>query len=150
VSSQAFHCGTTNQILTKGGSGLTGSVRHFEIYAEEPATLAEFYHRLFGWQIDLMPDTKYWRIETTVMRSSESSGGITYRPIAGARAWVHYVHVASLDDTVADAERLGAVVLRPRTAVPKTAWYAVLTDPEGNIFGVYQSDPTADAPRGLE
>ncbi len=55
--------------------------------------------------------------------------------------------MASLDDAVADAERLGAVVLRPRTAVPQTAWYAVLADPEGNIFAIYQEDLTAFGPR---
>ena len=53
------------------------------------------------------------------------------------------MHVTSLDDAVAAAERLGAAVLRPKTAVPKTAWYAVLADPEGNIFAVWQPDPNA-------
>jgi uncharacterized protein len=71
------------------------------------------------------------------------AGGLTFRPIAGARGWMHYVHVASLDDTMAAAERLGAAVLRPKTAVPKTAWYAVLADPEGNIFAVWQPDANA-------
>jgi uncharacterized protein len=129
----------------RGSRSLTGSVRHFEIYAEDPASLAEFYRQLFSWQIELAPDQKYWRIEANAMPADELSGGITYRPIAGARAWVHYVHVASLDDAVAEAERLGAVVLRPKTAIPTTGWDAVLADPEGNIFGVYQSDPTAQA-----
>jgi hypothetical protein len=27
--------------------------------------------------------------------------------------------------------------------VPKTAWYAVLADPAGHSFGVWQPDPTA-------
>jgi uncharacterized protein len=34
-------------------------------------------------------------------------------------------------------------VLRDRSAVPKTAWYAVLEDPEGNVFAVWQADPNA-------
>ena len=105
---------------------------------------------MFGWRIELAPGTKYWRIEAKAMPAGDFSGGITYRPVAAARAWVHYVHVASLEDAVAEAERLGAIVLRPSTAVPKTAWYAVLADPEGNIFGIYQSDPLAHAPQGLE
>ena len=58
--------------------------------------------------------TDYWRIDTG---AHAFVGGLTYRPVGGARSWVHYVHVASLDDAVADVERLGAVVLRPRTAV---------------------------------
>jgi uncharacterized protein len=96
---------------------LSGAVTHFEIYAEEPETLADLFRKLFGWRLE--------------------------RPIAGARSWVHYIHVASLDDAVDEAERLGAAVLRPKTAVPRAAWYAVLADPEGNIFAMYQSDPAA-------
>jgi len=30
--------------------------------------------------------------------------------------------------------------------VPKTAWYAVVADPEGNIFAVWQPDPVAFPP----
>jgi uncharacterized protein len=136
--------------LNKGNSGLIGSVWHFEIYAEEPSALAEFYRQLFGWRIELAPGTKYWRIETGAMLARDFSGAISYRPIASSRAWVNYVHVASLDDLLAHAERLAAVVLRPKTAVPKTGWYAVLADPEGNIFGVYQSASAVHAPQGPE
>lgn len=131
---------------TQGARSLTGSVTHFEIYAEEPETLAEFYRQLFDWQLERAPGTDYWRIETGAGPARGLAGGLTYRPIAGTRSWVHYVHVASLNDAVVEAERLGAVVLRPRTAVPKTAWYAVLADPEGNVFAIYQTDPGAFAP----
>ena len=84
------------------------------------------------------------------MPASDFCGVVTYRPIAAARSWVHYAHVVSLDDTVAEAERLGAVVSRPKTAIPKTAWHAVLADPEGNIFGIYQADLAAFPPSGPE
>ncbi len=43
---------------------LSGSVTHFEIYAEHPATLAEFYRQLFDWRLDKAPGVDYWRIET--------------------------------------------------------------------------------------
>jgi predicted enzyme related to lactoylglutathione lyase len=110
--------------------------------------LAEFYRQLFGWRLERAPGHDYWRIETGAAPAGGADGGLTYRPIAGTRGWVHYVHVASLDDAVAEAERLGAVVLRPRTAVPKTAWYTVLADPEGNVFAIYQADPAAFPPPG--
>ena len=43
---------------------MTSSVTHFEIYAEEPAKLAEFYRDLLGWQIEKAPAIDYWRIQT--------------------------------------------------------------------------------------
>ena len=122
---------------------MSGSVTHFEIYGEEPAALAEFYSQLFGWRLDKAPGVDYWRIDTGAAPARGVAGGLTYRPIPGTRGWMHYVHVASLDDTMAAAKPLGAAVLRPKTAVPKTAWYAVLADPEGNAFAVWQPDPNA-------
>ena len=43
---------------------MTGAVTHFEIYAEEPAKLAEFYRGVFEWRLDQAPGVDYWRIET--------------------------------------------------------------------------------------
>lgn len=125
---------------------MTAAVTHFEIYAEEPAKLAEFYRGLFGWQIEQAAGIAYWRIRTGATESEAIGGGLLYRPIPGQRSWVHYVNVASLDETVAEVQRLGGSVLRQKTAVPKTAWYAVVADPEGNIFAVWQADPTAFPP----
>ena len=76
---------------------MTSSVTHFEIYAEAPAKLAEFYGTLLGWQIDKAPGIDYWRIETGAGEAKGIGGGILFRPIPGPRSWVHYVHVESLD-----------------------------------------------------
>ena len=125
---------------------MANSVTHFEIYAEAPAKLAEFYRGLFGWQLDKAPGIDYWWIKTSPTATEGVHGGLTYRPIPGPRSWVHYVTVDSLDDAVDRVQKLGGSVLREKTAVPKTGWYAVLADPEGNIFAVWQADPTAFPP----
>jgi len=125
---------------------MASSVTHFEIYAEDPARLAEFYRALFAWEIDKAPGIDYWRIQTGRTDGGGYSGGLTYRPIPGPRSWVHYVNVQSLDEAVAQVQRLGGAVLRSKSAVPKTAWYAVVADPEGNIFALWQADATAMPP----
>ncbi len=125
---------------------MTATVTHFEIYAEEPAKLAEFYQTLFGWQLDKAPGIEYWRIQKGPAGTPGWSGGLTYRPFPGPRSWVHYVTVDALDEAVVDVLRLGGAVLLPKSAVPRTSWYAVLADPEGNIFAVWQPDPTAFPP----
>jgi len=41
------------------------------------------------------------------------------------------------------AQATGAVVLRPKSAVPRMGWFAVLADPEMNVFALWQDDPGA-------
>ena len=33
--------------------------------------------------------------------------------------------------------------VRPKTAVPRTAWVTIVADPAKNIFGIWQADSTA-------
>jgi predicted enzyme related to lactoylglutathione lyase len=120
---------------------MKGTVTHFEIYGEEPAKLAEFYRVVLGWQLDKAPGVDYWRIQTDSL-----NGGLSHRPLAALRNWLNYVNVDSLDATLAQAVKMGAEVLREKTALPKTAWYAIVADPAGNAFGLWQSDPNAFPP----
>jgi hypothetical protein len=58
-------------------------------------------------------------------------------------AYVCMVHVEQLDDTLAQAARLGGAVVVPRMPVPGVGWLAYCKDTEGNLFGVMQPDPGA-------
>jgi predicted enzyme related to lactoylglutathione lyase len=121
-------------------------VTHFEIYGEDPAKLADFYASLFGWQIEKAAGVDYWRIQTEAKSSGAFDGGLTYRAAQGPSAWLNYVTVTSVDAALAQAEQIGATIVRPKTAVPRTGWYAVLLDPQGNSFAIWQRDPTAFPP----
>ena len=125
---------------------MADSVTHFEIYAEDPDELAEFYRRLFGWRIDKAQGVDYFFIDTKPDRSGAIRGGLLRRPIEGPRSWVHYVHVDDIDETIERVLRLGGTIVRAKAAVPKTGWYAVAEDPQGNIFAVFQPDPRAFPP----
>jgi len=123
----------------------SNSVTHFEIYAEEPAALAEFYRQMFGWSIDKAQGVDYFFIETS-QQPGAIRGGLLYRPIRAPRSWVHYVHVGDIDAAVARVQQLGGSLVHPKSAVPKIGWYAVVEDPQGNIFAVFQPDPHAFPP----
>jgi predicted enzyme related to lactoylglutathione lyase len=125
---------------------MTASVTHFEIYAEDPTKLADFYKELFGWEIDKAPGIDYFRINSGPSENGGIQGGLLHRPIPGPRSWVHYVSVDSLDEMVERVQSLGGKLVRPKAAVPKIAWYAVVEDPEGNIFAMWQADATAFPP----
>lgn len=122
---------------------MTSSITHFEIYGEAPAKIAEFYERIFGWQVERMPGVDYWRIFPQTNGDNPLHGGVTYRAIPGLNGWLLYVNVASLDETVEMVQELGGSVVRPKTAVAKVAWVTIVADPAKNTFGVWQSDPTA-------
>ena len=101
---------------------MTNTVTHFEIYGEHPVALADFYGKTFGWQVEQMEGIGYWRIQTGATEGPALHGGLTYRAIPDLNGWMLFVSVPSLDDTVARIQHLGGSIVRPKTAVPYTAW----------------------------
>lgn len=122
---------------------MTNLLTHFEIYGEQPSPLAEFYRRVFGWQVEQMEGVQYWRITTASGETNPLNGGLTYRALPDLNGWMVYVQVPALDETVELIKSLGGAVIRPKTAVPRTAWVTIVADPAKNIFGVWQADATA-------
>ncbi|MCX5516716.1 hypothetical protein C3941_17720 [Kaistia algarum] len=122
---------------------MAGRLSNFEIYGDEPEKLAGFYSSLFGWQIDRVEGVDYWRISINAEATAPTTGGIARRPSFGQRGWMNFVEVDSVDETVEAAVREGGSILKRKTAVPKTAWHAVIADPAGNTCLVWQPDPTA-------
>jgi len=122
---------------------MTNTVTHFEIYGEHPVALADFYRKAFGWQVEQMEGIGYWRIQTCAAEGPALHGGLTYRAIPDLNGWLLFVNVPSLDETVARIQHLGGSIVRPKTAVPRTAWVTIVSDPSKNIFGIWQADTNA-------
>ncbi len=122
---------------------MPGLPTHFEIYGDKPDDLAHFYAALFGWQMEKVEGLDYWRIQMDPSAPGKSGGGVTSRPRTDPRGWLQFVNVDSIDQSIARAEQMGATVVRPKTAVPRTAWVAVLSDPAGNHFAIWQADTLA-------
>jgi len=127
------------------------SVSHFEIYADNPGPLAQFYTTLFDWSAQEMPGMDY-----TMLRSVDTdangvptqpggiNGGLLKRPDGfRAGAWVNYVNVDSIEQTSKKAQELGARLTKDKTAVPGMGWYAMFVDPQGNNFAIWKMDPAA-------
>ncbi|MFO1037261.1 MAG: VOC family protein [Geminicoccaceae bacterium] len=124
---------------------MSGALSHVEIFGDEPEKLADLYRELFGWRIEQAPGVDYWR----VMGESDAAtpiGGIARRPPFELQGWLAYIRVASVSEALAITERHGGRILKPRTAVPRTGWYAVLADTAGNAFAVWEPDATAFPP----
>jgi predicted enzyme related to lactoylglutathione lyase len=127
------------------------SVAHFEIYADDPDKLQQFYTTLFDWTVEPVPGMDY-RLIKTVETSAEGmptqpggiNGGMLKKPAGyDSNAWVNYVNVDSVDQTVEHAQKLGARVTKGKSPVPGMGWFAMLIDPQGNHFALFQSDSNA-------
>jgi uncharacterized protein len=124
-------------------------VVHFEIQGTDPGALAKFYSELFAWKITRWGDAPYWLIETGAKDQPGIDGGLLKRngprPEEGqsVNAFVCTVEVSSVDEYSARAQSLGGSLAVAKMPIPTVGWLAYAKDPDGNIFGLMQPDPTA-------
>src|SRR5690349_7161369 len=96
------------------------SAVHFEIYADDPDKLEQFYTSLFDWTFQPVPGMDYRLVKTVETDSNGMAteagginGGMLKRPQGyNARAWVNYVNVESLEDSIDRAQKLGASLMK--------------------------------------
>jgi predicted enzyme related to lactoylglutathione lyase len=53
------------------------------------------------------------------------------------------VNVESVDGSLARAQKLGTKVRKGKTSVPGMGWFAMMVDPQGNNFAIFQPDSLA-------
>ena len=63
---------------------------------------------------------------------------MTQQEPGGRSAWLAYIKVPKLDETVSRAQKLGATLIAARTEVKGVGWFAVLQDPGGARIGVFE------------
>ena len=118
------------------------TIVHFEIPANNPAKLSDFYSKLFGWKFENMstqgmPD--YWMIKTKAKDEDMGLNGGMMKKMDPNQRPVNYVLVESVDEFVKKLQQLGGKVIVPKTEIPKMGQFAVALDPEGNSFGIWES-----------
>jgi predicted enzyme related to lactoylglutathione lyase len=128
-----------------------GRITHFEIHATNPESLVTFYSELFGWTFQQWGGQPYWLITTGPDGEPGINGGMLPRQGSAAAdgAPVNgFVCTAGVDNAQASLDKavaLGGSVALPVMPVPTVGWLCYAKDPDGNIFGMIQSDPTASA-----
>ncbi|WP_084038847.1 VOC family protein [Demequina sp. NBRC 110053] len=120
-----------------------GDITHIDIPVSDMERAKAFYSTLFGWQISAPPGFEgypMWQAPNTI-----SGGGLAPRSedFAQPRS---YVEVDSIDDTLALAKEHGATVVMEKSEITETSWWAVMTDPDGNVIGLYEG--TTDVGEG--
>ena len=124
---------------------------HFEIHADDPQRAIAFYQNVLGWSFKKFEGgpKPYWLVTTGAEGTPGINGGLHPRigpkPVEGQAviAWVCTVGVDNVDTYITNATKAGASLCVPKMPIPGVGWLAYVTDTEGNIFGLLQTDTNA-------
>lgn len=118
---------------------------HFEIPADDPERAIGFYEAIFGWKIDKWDGPQeYWLITTGEDNEPGINGGLVNRMHPEHRV-CNTVDVPSVDEFTQKIEAAGGKVVAPRMAVAGVGYLAYVQDTEGNVFGMMETDESAQA-----
>jgi len=113
---------------------------HFEINAEEPEKIIEFYKSTFGWTFKKWEGPMdYWLVMTG--EGEGIDGGIA--KAEGEERIINTIGVDDVDMYIKKVEENGGTIVGEKKAIPGVGWLAYFIDPEGNIHGMMQDDPKA-------
>jgi predicted enzyme related to lactoylglutathione lyase len=120
-------------------------VVHFEIPFENKQRAMTFYTQCFGWQLTEMPEMQYVMANTVATgedyRPKEPgaiNGGLFARPKEAPSPTI-YVGVSSVEAALKKVQAAGGKVVTPHTPIPGMGAYARVSDTEGNVIGLYES-----------
>ena len=109
-------------------------VVHWEIMGKDGKKLREFYSSLFDWKIEYDAQLKYGLVD---LRGEGSIGG-GIAENENAPLVTIYVGVDDLQAYLNKAESLGGKTVVPPTPIPNVGAFAMFSDPEGNIVGIFK------------
>jgi predicted enzyme related to lactoylglutathione lyase len=120
-----------------------GDFTWIELATTDQAAAKNFYGALFGWTPNDMPmgPSEFY----TIFRINERDVAAGYTMRADERAqgipphWGLYIAVENADESAAKAAHLGGKVLMPAFDVMEAGRMAVIEDPTGAIFCVWQA-----------
>jgi predicted enzyme related to lactoylglutathione lyase len=111
-------------------------VMQWQILAKEPDKLADFYTKLFDWDIDTNNALNYRVVDTGSERGI--NGGIWPAPPQAPSTVSLYVEVDDVGASVARAIKLGGKLVMPPQQLPDGDVMAIILDVEGIAVGIFK------------
>jgi uncharacterized protein len=121
---------------------MAGQMVHVEIPAGDTAKAREFWSSLFGWQFQAFEGSPS---EYLMTQLSDTTGGAIYQAEGSERGPRVYFDVDDINAGAARVKELGGEADDPMP-VPGMGWFTICKDVEGNNFGLWQNDQSAQTP----
>jgi uncharacterized protein len=120
-------------------------VVHWEFWSEDSPRAAEFYKKLFDWDVQYVPPINYHVVNTGA--GTGINGGIMTPDRSGP--WpgklTIYIDVPDLAAHVKRVRAAGGKIHVERQEVPGMGEFALFEDPDGRVLGLWKQ--TAPMPR---
>jgi predicted enzyme related to lactoylglutathione lyase len=121
---------------------MNNRVVHFEIPCDDPEKSMQFFTEVFGWRFQQFGTEPYWATTTGAEGTPGINGGLMKRMHPG-QPIVNSIDVNSIDECINRIQNAGGTIVVPKMPIPTVGWLAYFKDPDGNIHGIYQNDPSA-------
>ncbi|HVT44296.1 MAG TPA: VOC family protein [Thermoanaerobaculia bacterium] len=124
-------------------SPVPGHFCWIELATSDPSAAKKFYAGVFGWGVN---ENDMGEIGVyTIFRKNDRDVAAMYGLMPEQKAqgvpsnWLTYIGVESADDIAAKAQSLGATLLQPPFDVFDFGRMAVLQDPQGAVFALWEA-----------
>ena len=125
-----------------GIAGVPGTFCVADLMTPDPARATEFYASLFGWRITASEKDPSGYLH--IFNRQSFIGGIppaNFRDPNVPPHWLAYFLVLNCDETAAKAKELGAKTLLAPMTIEKVGRMAIVADPQGAVFAIFQPLP---------
>lgn len=117
-----------------------GAWCHIEIPTANADGAQKFYGGVFGWKFQPIPEMKYVLYNSG---EGEIGGGLFDPPAGTPRHITNYINVKSLEESAKKVAEFGGRVITDTMDVPGHGSFRMVSDPDGNVFALWQSLPQA-------
>jgi uncharacterized protein len=124
-----------------GITGVPGTLCWADLMTPNQAAAAKFYSDVFGWKLEPGQDSSGY---LHIKNGNEFIGGVPpaeQRPPDVPPHWMIYFLVDNCDASAAKARELGGKLLMPPTTMEKVGRIAIIDDPQGAGFALFQPLP---------
>lgn len=111
-------------------------VIHFEIPAEDPKKVVNFYKQVFKWEIQKWEYGDYWLVSTGPENEPGINGAIY--PKESDSLVRDTINVDSFQESKEKIESNGGKMLTGKMSIPGMGYNGLFQDIEGNIFGIIE------------
>ncbi|MGH7604103.1 MAG: VOC family protein [Gemmatimonadaceae bacterium] len=118
-----------------------GKICYIEMPSRNPKASADFYSRIFGWNVRTRGDGEIAFDD----ESGYVSGTWVPKTSAGTESMLTYVMVDSIDEALRRIAAAGGSIVTPYTPIGEGTAFAVFQDPAGNRVGLYEEPKAAQS-----